>query len=195
MSNLSLEIRAAEAVGISFAGACAGPSHPLYLAIFLPPTPRLPSLIRLTTIAPADAPPGVLLTFSAAAIPSLLAHDVPPPLLVRQWQTAFDAGKIISPGSSIVAAAGWIYAARAHPAPGAARLYGAAAATVMGIHPWTFLAIMPTNRGLWAAVDKGDKVQKAEARELVARWGMLNWVRFCFPVAAVAMGACAMAAF
>ena len=127
-------------------------------------------------------------------VPSLLAHAPPGPLLVRQWQTAFDAGKVLTPASSLVSGLAFAYAARAHPLPATARLYAAAAVAVTGLLPFTQLAIMPTNHALADKVAEKDGASEAESRALVKKWGNLHTVRVLFPTVALGLGAWAMLA-
>ena len=54
--------------------------------------------------------------------------------------------------------------------------------------------IMPTNKALGAQIREGDKANEKESRELVAKWGILNWGRALFPATAVVIGSWAMVA-
>ena len=138
-------------------------------------------------------------------IPTILGTKPPAALLIRQWKAAFDVGKLLSPGASLVGAAGFGYLARVVPSSTAARLYAAAAVTVFGIHPFTLLTLMPTNNALMQGVkaadakEQGDEnkegaLSEAEARTLVTRWENYNWVRALLPIASVGLGTWAMAA-
>lgn len=128
-------------------------------------------------------------------MPSLLL--APAPVLARQWQLAFDRGKIINPAIALLSAISYgflsykLYGGLNHPK---AEIYALSALATMCIWPYTILGMMPTNKKLFKkyADLKGLSVEekvtelglaKGEStKELVDRWGMLNLGRGMFPL-------------
>ena len=70
---------------------------------------------------------------------------------------------------------------------GAGVAWAVAALLVGAVVPFTFIAIMPTNKALGAA---GRDLSSAETRALLARWGRLHAVRTVLSLAATLLYLC-----
>ncbi|KAJ5219133.1 uncharacterized protein N7498_001232 [Penicillium cinerascens] len=138
--------------------------------------------------------------------------------LSHQWLNAYNRGLSIYPPTAAVSSLANAYLAwvlRDAPAPTAVNyswgsIYATAAVITMGIMPWTFLVMWPTNTKLMAhaarddaalaegtkgmVVNEQEKAKRArddqDVPALVEKWGELNFYRSLFVVAGAVIGFC-----
>lgn len=119
---------------------------------------------------------GAALYINVAEQPARLRLD--PRSLLTEWQPAYRRGTAMQAPLAMVgfllAAAAWWQAG--HPG------WAAGALLMIANWPFTFLVIMPTNRGLMAAEPATAGV---ESRAMVERWGRLHAVRTALGFAAL----------
>ncbi|KAL3461171.1 hypothetical protein BJX64DRAFT_261445 [Aspergillus heterothallicus] len=149
---------------------------------------------------------GNIASYSLVSVPSLITsyheHNVPLPLIVKQWRDMYSAGKAQNPPIAIVTAAAFVYLAwsvRESTTPlavlapkNATALYSAAAALTVAIVPWTLTTMLPTNNQLleraglkgWAPSDEAAE----ETEDLLHKWTFLNAVRGVFPLLGAVVG-------
>ena len=141
------------------------------------------------------------MSISYLTVPSFLL--APSPVLARQWQVSFDRGKIINPGIALVSVFSYaflsyrLYRTLNHPK---AEMYAISAIATLGIWPYTIFGMMPTNKKLLQKNEelKGLSVEEKAAevglakgestKELVDRWGMLNFGRGMLPLVGAVLG-------
>ncbi|KAK3341246.1 hypothetical protein B0T25DRAFT_335606 [Lasiosphaeria hispida] len=160
---------------------------------------------------------GASVAISAFVIPRLL--ESPVPLMLRQWFNSFKAGRAFMPGFAVLAAANYFYLAAAIPRKfgggagltGRAYAYLAAGVLSVGIIPYTYAVMMPTNKRLVARVEgvesveadiglvaeEGEAARVAEesawvkgegSKYLVDRWATLNLGRAIMVAASAVLG-------
>ena len=127
----------------------------------------------------------------------------PNPLMIRQWQLSFDRGKIINPAIafvSVVTFGGLSYRLYGSLNHEKAEIYALSALLVFAIYPWTRIVMWPTNTKLFkkyaemnnlSIEDKATEVGLAKGestKELVDRWGSLNFARGMFPLVGAVLG-------
>ena len=149
-----------------------------------------------------DRLPGATLGISYLYVPSLLLS--PSPLLVRQWQKSFDVAKIAHPALALISSTAYAYVAyqwQGTLKQREAELYGVAIAANLLIWPWTLLVMMPTNKKLFKKYAESQTVKGTEqiaevglpkgesSKELVEKWGNLNYIRGCMPLVGALLGA------
>ena len=127
----------------------------------------------------------------------------PGQVLARQWQIAFDRGKLINPSLALISATAYgfltysLYKTLNHTK---AEIYAVAAIVTMSLWPWTTIVMWPTNVKLFKKYDEmkdmGIKEEAIETgaakgesiKELVDWWGVLNVGRSLFPMAGALLG-------
>lgn len=125
---------------------------------------------------------------SALAIPGLLSTNsaVPPQMLAQQWAGIYNRGKVLGPQAAVISLLGYGYLMydRSRQSRGWGK-YAGAAALSLGIIPFTGILMAETNRALLAAAagGPGASLSSEAVRELLGRWGVLNFVRSLFPLA------------
>lgn len=125
---------------------------------------------------------GYVASASFAVVPRLL--ESPTPLLLRQWNNAYLAGKKYAPPFAALSSACYFYLASKAPQ---SKYYGyiVAGTLTVGIIPYTLAVMVDTNKKLLAKVEEtktlGIKDEVVEvglgnetAHKLVDSWGMLN---------------------
>jgi hypothetical protein len=129
---------------------------------------------------------GYIFSASFTLIPLLL--EAPTPLLLKQWNNAYLAGKKTAPPFAALSSVCYFYLAYSLPFNSPkSKLYGylLAGALAVGIVPYTLAVMLPTNRKLLAKVEEtktlGVKDELVEvglgnetAHKLVDSWGVLN---------------------
>ncbi|MCJ1389956.1 hypothetical protein MMC18_002814 [Xylographa bjoerkii] len=158
---------------------------------------RVLQAIGLTTSAFLG---GAVLAMSYAAIPPL--YSAPSPLSAKQWRVLYRRGVVVAPPFAALTSAifGYLsYTLKQTSRPNA-EFYGLAAASVIGIVPYTLLVMKGTNDKLMARaveaekLDVTDKVTQAgmpkgeSTNELLDRWAFYNAIRGVFPLMATALG-------
>ena len=176
-------IRIAQTVGITSAAFCAGMCFPV-----------------LDHSSLTDHVGGTL-CISYYHVPSLLL--APYPLVAHQWRHSFDTGKIAHPALALVSSVAFGYVAyqwQGTLRQPEAELYGVAIVLNLLMWPWTIIFTLPTNNKLFRKCEETEKIKATEevsedgvpkeetARELVSKWGKLNYVRGCMPLAAALLG-------
>ncbi|KAL2827373.1 hypothetical protein BDW59DRAFT_57000 [Aspergillus cavernicola] len=147
---------------------------------------------------------GNIFGYSFVSIPSLLnshrEYQAPIALILKQWRDMYNAGHRQNPPIAAISAAAFGYLAWAVPhstagevlAPtNAAALYSTAAALTAAMVPWTFVAMMQTNRLLldraaatWVPTEKSSE----DVEGLLGKWSVLNMVRGVFPLVGAVVG-------
>ncbi|KAJ6119457.1 hypothetical protein N7523_003737 [Penicillium sp. IBT 18751x] len=168
------------------------------------------SLVTMPTLGIAARHPSATGTRQTPGTP--IAH------LSHQWNNAYDRGIRLYPTTAVISSLANCYLAwalRNAPGPTAVNcswssLYITAAVTTMGIVPWTFIAMWPTNMKLKAHAARDDaavadgmegmvvsdqeKAKRARDDEdvpaLLKKWGELNFYRSLFTVAGALIGFC-----
>ncbi|KAL2818050.1 hypothetical protein BJX63DRAFT_82693 [Aspergillus granulosus] len=149
---------------------------------------------------------GNIACYSLVSIPALITsyheHNVPLPLIVKQWRDMYNTGKAQNPPIAVLTAAAFAYLAwsvRESTTPlavlapkNATALYSAAAALTVAIVPWTLAAMAGTNRKLLDRAGAKSWIPTEEAAEetedLLHTWTFLNAVRGVFPLVAGVVG-------
>ncbi len=144
---------------------------------------------------------GSILSLSYASVPCFLL--APSPIVVRQWHSAYENGKIINPSICAFSALSYaflsyrLYGTLNHPK---AELYALSALFTLAIAPYTAIGMQPTNKKLkkkleeMKGLDIGEKateigLAKGEsAKELLDWWAMLNFGRGIFPLVGAILG-------
>jgi len=157
---------------------------------------------------------GASLSLSFLVIPRLL--ESPTPLMLLQWKHMFDKRKKTITYLGLAAAPAYAFLS-AHFGGGTlrgsllgrpGRAYAACAALCVGIVPYTVAVIMPTNRRIFALVDRHAAAaselvlrsdhaallttttaqEEKSAKQLVDWWGVLNLGRAAMLLAASGIG-------
>lgn len=144
---------------------------------------------------------GSILSLSYASVACFLL--APSPILVRQWNRAYEDGKIINPSICALSVLSYsflsyrLYGTLNHPK---AEIYALSALFTLAIAPYTVLAMQPTNKKLKGKLDEmkgldiGEKateigLAKGEsAKELLDWWATLNFGRGLFPLVGSILG-------
>jgi len=143
---------------------------------------------------------GAILALSYAAIPPL--YHAPNSLSAKQWRVIYQKGLMVAP--PFAALTSIIYGFLSYTFKQASRpnaeLYGLAAASVVGVIPYTIFFMSGINDELTARAaraemsDAKDKVSQVElqkgesTKELLVKWAFHNAVRGVFPFVATALG-------
>ncbi|KAL4928910.1 DUF1772 domain-containing protein [Aspergillus undulatus] len=149
---------------------------------------------------------GNISAYTFAAIPSLqtslTSYSAPSTLIAKQWREMYNAGKAQNPPIAILTATAFGYLAyAAHSGKSAALdvlapsnavwLYTAAAAFTMGFVPWTFAAMVGTNKRLMERAE-GVSAEKnwdgEDVLELLGEWKFLNGIRAVLPFVGGVLG-------
>lgn len=145
---------------------------------------------------------GSMFSISMFSIPSLLL--APSPVLARQWQLAFDRGRIINPAIALVSIFSYLWLSwsfygglNQHKA----EMYALSAICTFGIWPYTIFSMMPINDKLFKKYDEFKEMnvtsEKAKevglakgetTQELVQAWGNNNIGRVVFPTVGAVLG-------
>ena len=148
---------------------------------------------------------GVCAGLSFFTIPRLL--ESPTPLMLRQWRKMFIAGKHAAIPGALLSSVSYFYLAynalsSSNPfaGNGAGYSYLASGVLSVGIIPFTFAVLMPTNNKLEAKEEETRMLEKTDevveiglaagetAKVLVDRWGVLNLGRVGMLVTASVVG-------
>lgn len=167
-----------------------------------PPTPPPTSWVRVaqgTTIFLSAFLSGANLADSFLLIPRIL--ESPVPLMVRQWQRAFNQTRVffpvlLEPCAALFYLLAWHFRGATPsslqgrlPLLTRSKLYVAAGLLCQVVGPYTVVVVAPTNRRIKRKVEQTEGmalteevVEKEDAREesarwLVDHWGMLNLPR------------------
>lgn len=101
----------------------------------------------------------------------------------------FIRGMAIMPKIAVTVALSYAYAAYdSHSRGGYWKGYLGAAATVVGIIPFTLIFMKSTNDALITASKGGASFNTIEVSELVSRWGLLNLTRSFLPLTGAVTG-------
>lgn len=125
--------------------------------------------------------------------------------MVRQWRTVFNQGKKVAPLFSLISTSSFGFLSyklvkTLNQTKG--EVYALAALTTVSIVPYTLVAMGSTNKSLLSKAaeadaqqtDTEDGISKEEseneesAKELVARWRLLNFVRGVLPLVGTSLG-------
>ncbi|KAJ9107412.1 hypothetical protein QFC21_000862 [Naganishia friedmannii] len=131
-------------------------------------------LIQGTGIALSGFLTGYITLFSVIDRQALLT--APTTETAKLWQHVYNIGKTTAPPMAIVAGGIFGYLAYRAPNRDLARLYGAAAAIIPSIAPFTIFVMKATNDALHAAADKG-ATESQQIHALLDHWWKLNAVR------------------
>lgn len=124
---------------------------------------------------------GVISSISTIAVPAALSTSIPTDALLQQWKSIYDRGS--KQNAAIAALAAFAHGSIAYlrwKRGGGSTSNVLAAVFTIGIVPYTYAVMLPTNKQLFSASSKGDK--KEDVRNVVARWGWLNGVRALLPM-------------
>lgn len=135
---------------------------------------------------------GAMMSLFLLTIPVLLESARDSPQLLHQWHRIFRRGHVQGPAISISTGLLYSYAAWSKGSGGGAwRLFAVAAATTVGMVPYTWIVMSGTNNALSRAVEGSKNASEenwAEAAKLVRAWGQLNAVRALFPLTGAVLG-------
>jgi hypothetical protein len=148
---------------------------------------------------------GVAAGLSFFTIPRLL--ESPTPLMLRQWRKMFIAGKYAAIPGALLSSVSYFYLAynslsSSNPfaGNGAGYSYLASGVLSVGIIPFTFAVLRPTNNKLEAKEEETRMLEKTDevveigladgetAKVLVDRWGVQNLGRVGMLIAASVVG-------
>ncbi|KAJ6443067.1 integral membrane protein, Mpv17/PMP22 family [Purpureocillium lavendulum] len=105
------------------------------------------------------------------------------------WADLYARGANIMPKVGAVVAVTYAYVAYdVRRAGGKWQLFAAAAASVVGIVPFTLLAMADTNDKLHKLAKDGGAGTDPEAKRLLDYWGVLNFVRGLLPLTGTILG-------
>jgi len=143
---------------------------------------------------------GAILAISYAAIPPL--YSAPSPLSAKQWRVLYLKGVVVAPPFAALTSItfGYLsYTFKQSSRPNA-EFYGLAAASVIGIIPYTLIFMKGINDRLTARaaeaemLDATDKISQVgmpkgeSTNELLDKWAFYNAIRCVFPLMATAFG-------
>lgn len=127
------------------------------------------------------------------AMPVILDTNTDGVQICRQWARAFDYGHVIGPALCGATTMLHVYAAlgsRTHPWRKASRTSQwqlAAGIATLGMVPFTWLAMTPTNDSLFALLAEG-AADLGTVRDLVGTWSRLHFTRCLFPFVGAILG-------
>ncbi|CAJ2502106.1 Uu.00g049590.m01.CDS01 [Anthostomella pinea] len=136
---------------------------------------------------------GGISALSICAIPAVLASGAPTDGLVRAWYAQFSRA-LHMPAIAVVASLNYFYLAYRHNAAGREwRGYAAGGVANLLLPPFTVVFIHGINSTLMASMSAsaaaaGKGLTHDAARQLIARWGNLNFYRIFPPLAGAALG-------
>lgn len=105
------------------------------------------------------------------------------------WADVYARGANLMPKAGATVALAYTYAAYdVRRAGGQWQLFAAAAASVVGIVPFTLLVMTDTNDKLHKLNKDGTSGTEPQAKELLDRWGIMNFVRGLLPLAGTILG-------
>lgn len=153
------------------------------------PSPAAITLLQVLNISTASCLAGISFSTSFTLVPRLL--ESPTPLLLQQWQRAYNFGKTRLAPVFALNGLGYFYlawATRHLPVTTVIRKstgYLIAGICTVGIIPYTLLVLRPTNSKLLKRADETKALGKADevveiglgsetAHALVDWWGVLN---------------------
>ncbi|UNI23660.1 hypothetical protein JDV02_009467 [Purpureocillium takamizusanense] len=146
-----------------------------------------PTLVAVATgIVGSAWASGVITSLTLISIPSAKAV---PEKAVAFWADLFARGAALMPKAGATVALAYAYVAYdVRCAGGQWQLFAAAAASVMGIVPFTLLVMADTNDKLHKLHKDGTSGSEHHAKELLDRWGTMNFVRGLMPLAGSILG-------
>ncbi|KAI1181382.1 hypothetical protein F5B17DRAFT_445018 [Nemania serpens] len=128
---------------------------------------------------------------SISTIPALLQSNAPTDGLVRAWYTQFSRSLYI-PSTGVLAALNYFYLAYRHRSTGREwRGYAGGGVANLLLLPFTLIFIVGINNTLIASMSsvRGSEVlSSTAAKQLIRRWGDLNFYRIFMPLAGAALG-------
>ncbi|KAM0794048.1 hypothetical protein BDR22DRAFT_883676 [Usnea florida] len=136
---------------------------------------------------------GKMMGLSLMTVPVLLDTNTQPTHMVQQWVRLYHYGHLLSPALAIATCLIYAHAATRKRASGRQwTLSAAAGAVTVGMIPFTWIVMVPTNNALFG-LNEGGGVRVAgvglgEVQELVGRWGRLHLVRSLFPLVGAVLG-------
>lgn len=146
---------------------------------------------QLLSISTAFLTSGAIISLSYAAAPILAAAS--PKLSIPQTRALFSSGSHIFPQLAALASSGFAYLAYVAPSKSITQLqYVAATVGVIGIAPFTFFVMKPTNMTLRGIEESDEGIRKAggeeRVKELIRTFGRLNAIRGVIMAAGAGMG-------
>ncbi|KAI8631914.1 hypothetical protein F5Y19DRAFT_472800 [Xylariaceae sp. FL1651] len=127
---------------------------------------------------------------SFCAIPAILESNAATDGLVRAWHTQFSRALYI-PSTAVLTALNYFYLAYQHRSMGREwRGYAAGGAANLLLVPFTQIFIMGTNTALLASMSgrQGKILSLNVARQLIRKWGDMNFYRIFMPLTGAALG-------
>lgn len=133
------------------------------------------------------------MSLSLMAIPVLLDTTTQAPQLFHQWVRMYHYGHQVLPTMAVGTFLLHSYTSiKKRSARRQWGIFALAGITTLGMLPFTWIAMVPTNNQLFhlEAVSKAEPLVKgiAEAKELVVKWSWLHLTRSLFPLAGAVMG-------
>ncbi|KAI4246713.1 MAG: hypothetical protein L6R42_009811 [Xanthoria sp. 1 TBL-2021] len=134
---------------------------------------------------------GALYSISFLGVPAILVGKSNAFLLASRWHSIFSVGQKVGPALAILGTVSYLFVGRGkYHSKYDSRVWksfvGAAVAT-MGIIPFTFIFMKPTNDALLAQTAK-TTLSETEVRALVEKWASLNLVRSGMLMIGTALG-------
>ncbi|KAI4225471.1 MAG: hypothetical protein L6R36_003903 [Xanthoria steineri] len=134
---------------------------------------------------------GALYSISLLGIPAILVGNSNASLIASQWHSIFSVGQKVGPTLAILGTVNYLYVARGKYGsqydPRVWKSFVGAAVATMGIIPFTFIFLKPTNDVLLSQTAK-TTLSEIEVRALVEKWASLNLVRSGLLVIGTALG-------
>ncbi|KAJ5172427.1 DUF1772-domain-containing protein [Penicillium capsulatum] len=134
---------------------------------------------------------GISVNIVPALIRSRDEANASPNLLAKQWQFIYDNGSTQNPPIALVIASAFFYlswsvrkgAPLYEPAAGSrSGLFAAAGGMILGIVPYTLVAMAKTNKTLMAKAKSVSELSAADVTGLLKTWAGLNLGRGLFPL-------------
>lgn len=135
---------------------------------------------QIVSISTAFLTSGAIVCLSYSSVPILVAAD--PKTSIPQTRDLFSSGSHIFPQLASVATSGFAYLAYHSPLGSNTQMqYAAAAIGTIGIAPFTFLLMAPTNFTIRGIKETDEGIKEAggpeRVRTLIRKFGRLNAVR------------------
>ncbi|KAI4227251.1 MAG: hypothetical protein L6R36_002571 [Xanthoria steineri] len=154
----------------------------------------LPASVRICqglAITASSFLAGTLYTMSTIAVPTILAGQTNPSLLVSHWNSMFRAGSKVGPTLVALGAVNYLYAAwGAYNSNYDTRVwkgFAAAGLSTMAVAPYTVMFLASTNSALLAQATE-TTLNEVQVRGLVEQWAFLNLLRAGIPIVSTALG-------
>ncbi|KAJ6006501.1 hypothetical protein N7451_004445 [Penicillium sp. IBT 35674x] len=131
---------------------------------------------------------GAMMSISIITVPVLLDTSTQSDQLLDQFMSLYNLGHKIMPTLSVCTCAMYIFVASKKRTAGLPwPIHAIAAATTIGMVPFTTIFMVPTNDALFA-LHASSEAPLEEVRGFIVRWQWLHVVRSLFPLTGAVVG-------